>query len=287
MNRIKNTIHPIWVVCLLLASTAAHAISLEQALAQHKITARYTYNTESVHYEKPVLAHITNLTNSALRIEIPVGTIFQPADDGEQDIIVSTPEVIALRSKESTQHAIHGKCIESDDAAGEDGSTFSLQHKTDNSDLLAVLKYLDEKKITASLAQKAVWCITNKHGLEEIYDLDDDVANDLRTYIAELTDQPLPEPETMNDYRYSYDATPAMTVFGTINLQFSRTADVQIAMFNKGGVIVRELFRFENLTPGPHRLKYTFDNSVYTDDEYTVKVIRNGDVLLKRVIRMG
>ena len=113
------------------------------------------------------------------------------------------------------------------------------------------------------------------------------VANDLRTYIAELTDQPLPEPETMNDYRYSYDATPAMTVFGTINLQFSRTADVQIAMFNKDGVIVRELFRFENLTPGPHRLKYTFDNSVYTDDEYTVKVIRNGDVLLKRVIRMG
>ncbi|MFN8238167.1 MAG: hypothetical protein U0T77_08365 [Chitinophagales bacterium] len=83
-----------------------------------------------------------------------------------------------------------------------------------------------------------------------------------------------------NDYRYNYYSPPREKVGGNFEYNFSKPQDVQIAMFDKNGILVRELFNQKKVAPGEHKMNFEFDSSVYTDDVYYFKLIAMNEVLV-------
>jgi hypothetical protein len=266
--------------------TATNEYSLNQAMTQQIISASFLHNPNSVHYEKPIMAQLQNESNKTVTIRIPAGLVFTADDDGDQNIVVMQDMMATLSPHQKKTLPLSGNCMEASDNAGDEGSTYSLKGKAD-ANLYKTVQYLKTNKICPSLGQKAIWCITDGEDLESIFDMDNDKAEDLRGYVSELTGQPLPNPEVFDSYAYDYDAEPVIKVQGAVNLEFSYKTEVQVALFNDAGTLVRELFRFENLEPGPHRLPYKFDNSVYTDKRYTIKIIEKGEVLLQQEVKLG
>ena len=67
---------------------------------------------------------------------------------------------------------------------------------------------------------------------------------------------------------------------GNFEYNFSKSQDVQIAMFDKNGILVRELFNQKKVPSGSHTFTFEFDSNVYTDDVYYFKLIAMNDILV-------
>lgn len=261
-------------------------IWIDQAITTKVISAQFVHNENSVHYEQPITAVLTNNTSKAVVIGIPVGMVFTADHDEEQNIVVTRPLLAKLMPGTTREIPFYGNCMESSDAAGDAESTYTLKGKADEK-LYKLVNYMSKNKVGASLGQKAVWTLIDEDDLENIYDKEKEDAEHLRNYVSELTGKPLPKPETFSGYAYDYDAEPRIAVKGTMNIQFSEDCKLEIAMFDMEGRMVRELFRYERLTKGPHRLTYQFDNSVYTNDAYEIKVIRDSKVIYTRTVDLS
>jgi hypothetical protein len=259
---------------------------LDQAIAQNIVSAQFLGNSKSVHYEQPVKAQLINRTRTPVEIRIPAGTIFTANTDNQQNIVVTKNKIIRLLSGAAATVALSGNCIEATDHGGNDQSRYTLKGKA-SSVLQKLVNYLKANKISASLGQKAIWCVTNDYSLADIYDKDKEAATKLRKFTATLLNKPLPKPEVFNEYRYNYTAKPQISVMGTFNIRFSKDCKLNIAMFDTAGRMVRELFRYDLLKAGPHRLKYEFDNSVYTDEKYVIHAIRNGQIIYSRNVDLS
>ncbi len=257
--------------------------TLEKAISSNAVFAHFDCNTNSVHYEKPLLAKIKNRTNVPIQIEIPAGTWFQAKNNKEQNIVTTRPRLIKLLSGAATSIALQGNCMEANDIAGSEGSQYVYKGRV-SLVLQRLIDYLTKNKITANLGQQAVWCITDNKGLENIYDSDNAAAEKLRSKVSTLLNKPLPNPKIFNGYAYNYNAKPKVEVKGKFNMSFGRNCNMAIAMFDENGTVVRELFRNQNLPAGKHSLTYSFDNSVYTNDKYIIRAIKNGNIIFTRVI---
>lgn len=284
----KKHLNTVLCFFLLTAFTTSEPqkIWIDKAISSNTITAKFVHNDNSVHYEKPVKAILTNNSSEAIVIGIPVGMVFTADNDEEQDIVVTRMQMAMLDPGATKEVPFYGNCMESDDACGDEESSYTLKGRADEK-LFKLVEYISKNKVGASLGQKAVWTLIDKDGLENIYDKDREDAENLRKYVSTLTGKPLPNPEAFSSYAYDYEAEPLIAVKGIINLKFSEDCKLEIAMFDNEGRMVRELFRYERLAKGPHRLTYQFDNSVYTDKEYEIKVIRDSKVIYTRTVDLS
>jgi hypothetical protein len=67
---------------------------------------------------------------------------------------------------------------------------------------------------------------------------------------------------------------------GEINYSFTQMKDIQIAMFDSRGILVRELVNKKKVPPGRYTQTYQFDSSVYPDDVYDIKLIMNNEITM-------
>ncbi|MDB4107223.1 hypothetical protein N9595_02040 [Bacteroidia bacterium] len=287
MSKITSILAVVILVGLSAFTTSEpNTFWLDEAISKNLISADFICNEKSVHYEKPLIAVLVNRTSRPIKVKIPVGMVFSADNDEEQDIIVTQNRMASLQPNVTKRTAISGNCMEHNDAAGSEGSTYSLQGAS-SPKLKKLVHFIAKNKVSPSLGQKAVWCITDDEGLETIYDKDNEVASELRSLVSTLTGKPLPAPETFNSYEYNYEAEPLIAVRGSMNFMFSYDCKVEVSMFDMQGRMVRELFRSDHVTKGKHRLTYQFDNSVYTDKSYEIKVIRNSEVIFNRLVDLS
>nr|NQU88827.1 hypothetical protein [Bacteroidota bacterium] len=73
---------------------------------------------------------------------------------------------------------------------------------------------------------------------------------------------------------------------GEFQYDLYETRSITIAMFDKDNIVVRELYKNQEVLPGPHHLKFNFDATAFEDEYYFVKVIDNGEIVINMKIDM-
>lgn len=278
----KNSISTILFIFLLARITSVYgaALKLNEALQSKKISCAIHGNSSSTHYLEPIILEVTNTSNEPVSVSIENGDLFIPSDSNKQNIVVTASELLVLQPKGKKTIKVKGMCTEPNDASGNGETVYTFKAR-DNEKLKKLSDFIAEKKFQSSAAQYAVWALINDSDINSIYSSDSTEENELKKFMASLTGKTF-EVKSKKDYKTNYYAAPKEKVGGNFEYSFSQAQDIQIAMFDKNGILVRELFNQKKVPSGTHKLSFEYDSSVYTDDIYYFKLIVGNDVMVNR-----
>ncbi len=253
----------------------------------NSITISWVSNPESVHYSQPVIAEIYNVTDSEKDYNILSGTLLQPSDENCQKLIVTNSLKGKIGPKKSIKLNVNAMCIENNKSSGRKELSYQIIPNND-SVLIALAKFIESKKYFNSEAQNTIWAWTNKTGIEDIYGEDTFACLALQQRLAQLTKRTVPTQLVKGDYERNYyvAAAPKASIGGNFEYRLSKSREVSIGIFNENGVLVRELFKQKNVSPGKHTFDYEFDVTVYTDDSYKILFILDGKIVITQPLAL-
>ena len=262
-----------------MLASYGNAIKIDEALKTKKINVSIKGNANSTHYLEPIVLDVSNTSKSAISLEVQYGDLFIPTDESKQNIVVTNAKLITLKPNEKKSVRIKGMCIEPNDASG-NGETVYMFKAVNDEKLKKLSDFIAQHKYQSSAAQFAVWCLVSDGDINSIYSSDSTEENNLKRFMASLTGKTFAV--KTKDYKTNYYAPPKEKVGGNFEYSFTKAQDIQIAMFNENGILVRELLNKKNVPAGTHHLSFEYDSSVYTDDIYYFKLIAGNDVMVNR-----
>lgn len=253
-------------------------VKLGEAIQSKKINCLVHGNNASTHYIEPIIAEFTNPGNESIAISIETGGMFIPEDAAKQNIVVTAAQSVTLLPHEKKFVKIKGMCTEEHDASGTDETIYTFQPSKD-AKLQKLADFIAAKQYQTTAGQYAVWTLMNNDDLNSIYGADTTEENELKKFMASLTGKTFAI-KNPDNYRTNYYAPPKEKVGGNFEYNFSKAKDVQIAMFDENGILVRELLNQKKVAAGDHQFNFEFDSSVYTDDVYHFKLIVENEVMV-------
>lgn len=267
---------------------AVKSLSLPEALKSKHISLQAEYIDGAPHYKYPLSVQIENLQSSALQVDIKSGDVFLADDAQLQDMIVTEDLPVVLQPREKKTLTVAAMCISPSKGSGYAGTTYHLGSEV-NPSLSQLASFIGKKKVQTSEAQQALWALINNQPLFCIYGPDTVVSFDLQKQVAAIRKEKIPERLQVSDsYQYNYYyGELKIELSGYFDYDISKARNMEIAMFNERGVLVRELMRKQVSAAGKHRFDYKFDASVYDEDVYYVKLIMDDRIMISRKVPLG
>jgi len=267
---------------------AVKSLSLPEALNSKHISVQAEYVDGAPHYKYPLSVQLENLQNTPLQVDIKSGHVFLADNSQLQDMIVTEDRPVVLQPREKKTLTLAAMCISPSKGSGYKGTTYRFSNDVDPS-LSQLASYVGNRKMQTSEAQQALWVIVNKQPLSCIYGPDTILSLELQKQVAAIRKEKIPEKlQVSNSYQYNYYyGELKIELSGYFDYDISKARNMEIAMFNEGGVLVRELMRKQVSTAGKHRFDYKFDASVYEDDVYYVKLIMDDRIIVSRKVPLG
>lgn len=171
-------------------------LTLQQAKAEKKV--EVTILPYRQYEGDGIKINVKNISGKMLNLNLPMGSIFMPGDDGAQTLIKSENFAFNLKPGETKPVQFHGYCTEWHDHGCATGESFAMS-MTKNEKLNNLLHYMDSLKISdQSTKQHAIWSITDEAPVSHIYGNDSAHAW-LRGYLCRVTGQTLPWYTTESD----------------------------------------------------------------------------------------
>ena len=230
-------------------------------------------------HQGPVLKILaTNRTNYNLEVEVDAGSIFQSADDAEQDLMVTKDEVFVLRPRGKTNANLFAMCIQSHNMSPALGALFTF-NRTAKGDLLKLAQLISEKNYQNSTAQSAVWSITNGGSIEEIYGSDTGMVRKLAEIVGPARNIPLTQ------FNYTPRVHQITTIKTSIECLVPDYADgVALRAYEKSsGRMVRELFADKSFKPGFYQFKGGINHTLGDSAEFILKLETTEKVIAEKV----
>lgn len=256
-------------------------VSLDKAIKEDLVQLSSKTNESSTHYNEPLKFTLTNKSNSALQIEIPIATYFNPVDTDYQSFMVVEPMYVKLEANESKVINPQAMCINQDKRAHKKDIAYKyggLKGK----EFVDIANFLKQEQLIGTVTgQQILWSLSNNYPLEEITMFDLNRQQAVVSRLAKLTNKPVPPPPLRTDYKRNLNAKPQVEFSGNIQFNLRKTSSVQIAMFNTNNVVVRELYNNAAHKAGPTDMEFSFDASVYQADTYKIKLICDGQIKLE------
>jgi len=276
---LKNTII-LFLAVLSIAATRKPSVEptfdLNAALEKGYVDVAITGNPESSHYLKPVIIELQNLKSEPLTIRIPNGLQLHAPD--VQDVIVTKEEMITLAPNEKTSHEIYAMCTQQSLSASNSDSKFEVG-KVATGDLATLTAEIQKSKIYSTLGQYAIWTLTDEQHLNTISGFDMEAATQLKRFVAELLEVPVPEYDP-DDYLTNYHDNGLIqrAIKSKFRYRSMGGSKITIAMFDDEDRIVRELYNNPNISGGEHELEFQFDAEVYRDKAYFIRMIVDDEI---------
>jgi hypothetical protein len=248
------------------------------------VSVQFVNKADASHYGKCVMLKLENKSEKKLDYAIPAGFQLQASEPKYQNLVVTENVFVSLMPREKKEIPIFAMCTEHHDAAPGSYLLSYTPLAKENKHLNELCELIAKEKWHTSEAQHAVWCLVENESLENIAGFDTSVVRKLQHKVATLTNQKMPAPPTKSDYKRNYYASPTVIktkVGGSYSFNFSHPKSVQIAMFNKQNVLVRELYKNEQEAPGRKTINYAFDATVYTEPIYYMRMFVDGEKRLE------
>lgn len=257
-------------------------ILLQKALADNIIELKIAVDTESPHYNAPFLFHIKNNTNQKQEILIETGFSLIADNVDEQNFIITQEQLLVLDANRNITKPIYAMCIERNDAAPEENSTYQLGAKaTDN--LCRLSEFISLNKNFEPDAQFLIWDLAEalysleKHDYFRINEFGEVEIVRLNAEGKEsVVNQKLETEMPMREIKVS----------GNFEMNLASVKKIHIAMFNMNNVLVKELYNNPETPKGPNKVEYAFNSLEFPDEKYQIKLVMNGRVMMNRVVLM-
>lgn len=266
---LNNTNRTRWVAaisapifCFFLASLGTPPVvkvTLQEAIQKKLVLVDLVSNGGYNH--KSVAIKLTNNSSSALNLVIPAGSVFHPADDGEQTLLQLEDKEILVQGKGTFNGTLDAFCTEASDRCPSESSTFKTEISK-NTNLTKLVNYLKENKVPSNYYQDAIWAITDGHNVSNI-SVDYPSTKKLRTFLCELTGQ--------KDSWYSSPREVQVDPYGNFNFETVKVSGDLDFNCHSGKKITEYIVK-ENgdvmytgsstFTPQSNHLKYGFNLSV-------------------------
>lgn len=188
-----------FLVAFIMLSNSAKSVDIRDAIKQKlidiKIKWRGPDNSESVssRHGYNLRMVVQNLTNNNLKVEVPCGSMFTPKDSTRQNMIITEDILVELAPKRQKIQYANGYCCEAKDGAPDLDEVYLIKAPARDR-LIKLARYIRDHKLEGYGVQRAIWCISDKHDLEDI-NMGDTTSVGLIRYAGELRKIPKPEIE--------------------------------------------------------------------------------------------
>jgi hypothetical protein len=269
---------------LVFYAVNARVVSLKEAIDKKLITADIKANEKSTHYHTPFIASLKNNSRELLEVVLDNGFVLVPDNEDYQHFIVTQQLLVKLKPFEAVSKPVHAMCIKQNKAAPAAGVKYALGYTADET-LVKLSKFVEQTKAFEPNAQFLLWEMIS-HPLKamqidtfELYEVNrvrplGKAENGQRKEVV-FGESDYSEPETM------------VQIQGSFRMTFGYPRNVHIAMFNMQNVMVRELYNNPKTPPGDTMLAYKFNSLEFPDEEYTIKLVVNGEIMMNRKVDMS
>jgi len=127
---------------------------------------------------------IKNTTAQVLSLEIPAGQLFASADSNVQDLVITKSQSLALAPRETERKQLYTMCTQAGNISPSQGTAFSTGEMA-SLPLQRLVQRIDAGNYQNSTAQSAVWSISNKESVRQIYGEDVSMVQDLAQIVSE------------------------------------------------------------------------------------------------------
>ena len=285
MKKIISSV--VFILINITVTLAGNTTPLKDAISKNMVQCFITGNDSSPHYIRPLLVDIMNTQDIPVDISIENGRKFLASDSTYQNLVVVKSELISLKPKERKQLQVYSMCIQANNHAPVSKVIYRTGEMADEK-LCALTNFIEKHKYFNTIGQDAVWVLTNNYDVGDISSRDTNVANNLMREVIRLTGKK-PGVPNLNDKVYAYrhyrvDSISQSEIEGEFIMKLNQTSSVQIAMFDKNNIVVRELLFNPSVSAGKHTFVYKYDASVYKDHFYYFKMIVDGDIKVSKKI---
>src|SRR5665213_469955 len=108
----KIIIGVLFMMINLSQTFAGNTLTLADAISRNMIRCIITGNDSSVHYVRPLLLDIQNISDAAVDINIENGREFLSDKDQTQNLVVTKGEILKLKPNERKKYSIYSMCIQ-------------------------------------------------------------------------------------------------------------------------------------------------------------------------------
>ncbi len=258
---------------IVLLSLKSFGLSLSEAIADKKVMVDWIgsdYSTmpeaikNSGFYPKMQMV-ITNQTNAPLTVNLDEGYLLQPNEEGYQAMLITQQIALDCPAKQQQKQLIYAMCTQ-------------LSHSGPG--VLQLAQYIRMNNYQNNAAQQAVWSMTDRSPVLGIESSNEAVKNGLQGFVAQLMGTTL-EKITSQEQR---NKTALLQEFnGTkVDRNITFTADsitnVSVGFYDMDNNLIQPIFANRDFQKGDHSIRYNPFPVKLREKNYTVKMIRDGEL---------
>jgi hypothetical protein len=233
---------------------------------------------------------IKSLNKKDIELIIPAGTVFYTSDEGDQILIVVVEQLLVITKARTKKKTIDGFCTEASD--GVPGSDMTMAFMpTKREQLQDLANFINENNgFSDHEIQEAVWCISDKHSIANIYSSDRKKTLKLTQFVADLTGQEV----TWHTIKRNHSVVDGfiqvnpILVTGEVHFSTSKKTTLKSKIIDTEGNLVFENTQTINV-PKVDNVKLDFNLSVTGWEKGTYFVVysdQDEKIVLKKVFEI-
>jgi len=148
-----------------------------------KIDANLPYNKR--YYGECISIEVKNLTGNLLNLKLETGRKLICDYDSIQNMMITKQLLFALNGKGTATYNAYAMCIEKNDHAPDNRSTFKIGGIADNY-LIQLAQFIEKNNYQDIAGQNAVWVLTNKSDTSSIYSSDNAEKYNLKKFVSQF-----------------------------------------------------------------------------------------------------
>jgi hypothetical protein len=261
---------------LLCFTSFTYAINFAEALLSNKI--QLIKNQSLVQNEKDFQIEIKNISGKAMRLIIPIGTIFEPEDSSVQVRFIAENGELLLANKEIKTISLSSVCTEATRKSPLAENTFKYESNP-KGQLLQLIQYLQKQKTPfgKSDIQSAVWAITNQHRIEAISD------TTLKATLSKITGQ---KPQSYK-FTYKHQNIPGQVAYrekelrveGLFRYGTEKDITAHLGLYDKDGKLVKMLRTNMLHRRGQHSFRFDFTLVNIKPGDFFIRLTTGQEIL--------
>jgi hypothetical protein len=211
-----------------------------------------------------------SLTGKALKVRIEQGQMMEPADPGEQTLLVAHSQTLNVEAKTPAAAKLRTFCAQAGDRSPLAGASFALGALAPENLRTLLRQIAAQGKLDDPDAQQAVWCMTDGHSLAGIGD------PELQRITAKLVGKNPP------GYRVKYHTveTPgeaalpgkALVVESQFRYVLEKDEKTSLLLLDAAGTVVKTVSKDKKDIAGEHRSGLRLEVHNLPPGNYTVRL---------------
>jgi hypothetical protein len=278
------------LLCLVPLSVMAknRKVSLSDAVKEADIALKAT-NTNGHYKGKTTRLALTNNTKDVLTITVNPGVILRPEDTTNQPMVLAGGETMVMLPHTERMIEVGTFCGNAPKSCPSENDKYVFSHLGSDT-LVQLLEFLHTNRVELEAAQSAVWVITNKHKLSNVYADNPVVQKKLMEFLSKITGQPLPEYYTLTAQREQAGEAAhepkALKILAEFTVLLDAPKVLTLGVYNDKGEMIQKVFENKEFPRMGHKFGVEFESADVAEGKYYIRLKERETVLQEKMVEV-